>query len=121
MKYDLTHLAMVDAAGIPVFLIPSATPDDEINSKRKTERALIVRAANEYMGLIDENAGLISENAVKSAVINHLGTQRDELLSAVKLAEATLLRIRASKDEMPYKIDAIAVIGKAIAGAIALR
>jgi hypothetical protein len=51
-KYDLTHLAIVGSDGIPVFLIPSATPDQKINESRKKERADILRAVNSHEALL---------------------------------------------------------------------
>lgn len=58
-KYDLTHLAMVGTDGIPVFLVPSATPDKELNAKRKAERAFIVLAVNAHAELLAALKGLV--------------------------------------------------------------
>lgn len=65
MKYDLTHLAMVGEDGIPVFLIPSATPDKNINDKRKKERGEILRAFNSHEALVE-----FVEKVSRSACLN---------------------------------------------------
>lgn len=52
MKYDLTHLALTGPDGVPVFLIPSATPNQEINAKRKNQRTAILGALNLFDELV---------------------------------------------------------------------
>jgi hypothetical protein len=91
-KYDLTHTAMVGSDGIPVFLIPSATPDREINDRRKRERGDILRIVNAHAELVeaakDAAKAIQDDNASDEKfryVLNHETYHR--LIKAIAKAE----------------------------------